>query len=269
MTNSVLVFVPCYNCERQIARVVRQFQAVPRDTIHEILIVDNCSQDGTARLAAANLSSTGPIPSRVVRNTHNYGLGGSHKAAFAYAERRGHSHVVVLHGDDQGTLSDVLPVLQSGAHRQFDACLGARFMPGSRLIGYSGFRSFGNRTFNLLFSAAVGRRVFDLGSGLNVFARSVFASSAVLRYPDDLRFNVHVLLGMYDRAQQVSYFPISWREEDQVSNVKIISQALRTACAAAHYVFRREHLRNGEHRITPRDSYTFEIVAEHGGDPRP
>jgi hypothetical protein len=47
-------------------------------------------------------------------------------------------------------------------------------------------------------------------------------------------------------------FPISWREEDQVSNVTMFTQALRTATAAGEYVFRRERLRSGEYRSVPR-----------------
>jgi len=265
MTDRILVFIPCYNCERQIARVLKQFEKVPPGTFHEVLVVDNRSRDRTASVAAAALPSVGPMPARVVRNSENYGLGGSHKAAFAYATRQGHSHVLVLHGDDQGSIDDVLPILRSGDHRRFDACLGARFMRGSRLIGYSRLRRLGNRAFNALFSVAVGRRVFDLGSGLNIFGPAVFGSGSILKYPDDLRFNVLLLLGMYDRALRVSYFPISWREDDQVSNVKMISQALRTAAAAGDYVFRRQRLRSGEHRSAPRESYTFEVIAEHAG----
>jgi hypothetical protein len=137
-------------------------------------------------------------------------------------------------------------------------------MPDSRLIGYSRLRRVGNHVFNALFSTAVGRRIFDLGSGLNVFGSAVFASSAILRFPDDLRFNVHLLLSLYDQNLRVSYFPISWREDDQVSNVKMFTQALRTAIAAGEYVFRRERLRSGEHRSESRVSYTFEVIAEHG-----
>jgi glycosyltransferase involved in cell wall biosynthesis len=263
VTDRILVFIPCYNCERQIGRVLRQFRIVPAGTFEEILVVDNRSRDRTASVAAEALSSAGSTPARVVRNIENYGLGGSHKAAFAYAAGERFSHVVVLHGDDQGSIDEVLPILRAGDHRRFDACLGARFMHGSRLLGYSRLRRAGNRAFNALFSASVGRRVFDLGSGLNIFGSAAFESSACLRFPDDLRFNVHLLLSLYDRNLRVSYFPISWREDDQVSNVKMFTQALRTATAAGEYVLRRERLRSGEYRSVPRASYTFEVVAEH------
>lgn len=263
----ILVVIPCYNCERQIVRVLRQFRDVPAGTFQEVLVVDNRSSDATISVATASLPLLGALPATVVRNGENYGLGGSHKAAFEYATRESFSHVVVLHGDDQGRIDDLLPILAAGDHRHFAACLGARFMRGSRLLGYSRLRRFGNRVFNALFSAAVAHPVHDLGSGLNIFAASVFANREWQGFPDDLRFNVYLLLSLYDRRMKISYFPISWREDDQVSNVRMFSQALRTLAAAGEYVFRRKRVRSGEHRSSPRASYPFEVVAEHAGEP--
>nr|MDQ6925900.1 glycosyltransferase family 2 protein [Candidatus Eremiobacteraeota bacterium] len=256
---------PCYNCEPQIPRVLAQFRSIPADLFDEVLVVDNGSRDGTVRAAVEALPHVGTRRAAVVRNDDNYNLGGSHKAAFAYAEREGFTHVVVLHGDDQGNLADLVPVMRDGAHRRYDACLGSRFMRGARLQGYSRFRTFGNAVFNGLFTAAARRRVLDLGSGLNVFARAVYAGGAAQRYPDDLRFNVYLLLGMIDRGQRFMFFPITWREDDQVSNVKIVSQALRTLTIAREYVFQRRRFRDDEHRTVPREGYTFQVVARHEG----
>lgn len=269
MADRILVFIPCYNCERQIPRVLAQFRSVPADLFDEVLVIDNGSRDGTVAAAAAALPAVGARRARVARNDHNYNLGGSHKAAFAYAEREGFSHVVVLHGDDQGSLADLVPIMRDGAHRRYDACLGSRFMRGARLQGYSRVRTLGNAVFNGLFTVAARRRVLDLGSGLNVFARAVYAGGAAHRYPDDLRFNVYLLLGMIDGGQRFLFFPITWREDDQVSNVKIVSQALRTLTIAREYLFQRRAFREGEHRAVPRDAYTFQVVAEHGATAAP
>ena len=267
MGDRVLVFIPCYNCEPQIRRVLEQFADLPDAPIHELLVIDNGSRDGTVQAAVEALAGLPDLRATIVRNVANYNLGGSHKAAFRFAADNGFSHVVVLHGDDQASLADVLPILQRGAHRQYDACLGARFMPGSQLLGYSPIRRWGNAVFNRLFSLCAGQRVYDLGSGLNVFARSVFSGDALLRYPDDLRFNVYVLLGLFDRGLRTSFFPISWREEDQISNVRIVSQSLRTLYVAGEYLLNRSRFRHGEHRAVPRSSYPFEVVVRRDGGP--
>jgi dolichol-phosphate mannosyltransferase len=266
VTARILVFVPCYNCEPQIGRVLAQFRDVPAGLFEELLIVDNRSQDHT--VDAARVAMQQVVGPRVVlvRNEENYGLGGSHKAAFAYAEREGFSHVVVLHGDDQGSIADLLPLLLAEEHLRIDACLGARFMSRSRLIGYSALRRVGNHVFNALFSIAVAGRVHDLGSGLNVFARTVYEGDVLLRFPDDLRFNVYLLLSLYARPLRLRFFPISWRELDQVSNVKMVSQALRTLRAAVDYRLAPRTALAGEHRTRTRDHYRFEVLATHSLD---
>jgi glycosyltransferase involved in cell wall biosynthesis len=253
--------VPCYNCEPQIGRVLDQFRGVPVGLFEEVLVVDNRSRDNTVDAARGAMHHVVGPRVVLVRNEENYGLGGSHKAAFAYAEREGFTHVVVLHGDDQGSIADVLPLLLAGDHLRFDACLGARFMSSSRLIGYSLLRRVGNHVFNALFSIAVAGRVRDLGSGLNVFAATVYDGDVLRGFPDDLRFNVYLLLSLYARRLRLRFFPISWRELDQISNVKMVSQALRTLRAAVEYGVDPRSTLARDHRPVARDRYRFEVLA--------
>ncbi|HEY0044824.1 MAG TPA: glycosyltransferase family 2 protein [Allosphingosinicella sp.] len=261
MHDNILLFIPCYNCAPQVKRVLARCSAAASEGIAEILLLDNGSSDGTVEAAVAAAPEAGAPRVTIGRNRANFGLGGSHKAAFAYAERNGFTHVITLHGDDQGDLADLSPILHAGEHRRQDACLGARFAPGARLQGYSRFRIFGNHVFNALFSALAMRRIHDLGSGLNIVGRSVFADPAVLRHSDDLRFNIYLLLTMIDAGRRLSFFPISWREDDQVSNVRMASQAMKTLEIAGEYLLRRKRFREADHREVRRADYGFDVVA--------
>lgn len=262
--DKILVFIPAYNCAPQIGRVLLKMNNVPRGTFAEVLVLDNQSRDNTSDAAAAAAANVTTVSVKIARNRSNYGLGGSHKAAFAYAAQHGFTHVVVLHGDDQGDIQDLLPVLEAGTHRTLDACLGSRFMRGSKTPGYSAFRTFGNHVFNLLFSTAAQQKVTDLGSGLNLFGRAVFEDPGIQRFSDDLRFNCYLLLGLADKKLRFSFFPISWREEDQVSNVKIVSQSVKTLEIIREYVLRRKFFRNGEHRTVEHANYVFDVIASNG-----
>jgi glycosyltransferase involved in cell wall biosynthesis len=245
MADRILVFIPCYNCAPQIGRVLAQLKGSVAGYVEEVLVLDNGSRDGTVE-SAISMAAEAEVPRvTVARNRDNYNLGGSHKSAYAYAAAQGFTHVITLHGDDQGDIRDIEPVLSSGTHNRYDACMGARFTRGARLKGYSSFRIFGNYVFNLAFSAAARRWITDMGSGLNLLARSAFSDPAILRLPDDLHFNPYLLLDMIDRGNRVTFFPISWREEDQVSNVKMASQALKTLGAAKGYALNRPSLPSG------------------------
>jgi glycosyltransferase involved in cell wall biosynthesis len=262
----ILVFIPVYNCERQIPRVLAQFEnpAIAQH-ISEILVLDNGSKDGTieaARLAAQRLQT---LPVKVARNRDNYGLGGSHKSAFGYATEREFTHVVVLHGDDQGDIRDLLPVISSQLHWQNDCCLGSRFMRGSRRSGYSAFRVFGNLCFNLLYSIAAWQPVYDLGSGLNIYSVAFLRESFYRQYHDGLHFNCFLLLGSAARKARMSFFPISWREEDQVSNVRIIRQSLQTFYLAAASTLTGQRFLSAEHRAQAHSSYRFDVLHSNLG----
>jgi glycosyltransferase involved in cell wall biosynthesis len=261
MADKILAFIPCYNCVAQIPRVLAQFNADVGPLIHEVLVLDNGSRDGTMEAAIAHAPSAQAGRVVVARNRGNYNLGGSHKSAYRYAEANGFTHVITLHGDDQGDIRDIVPLLKDGTLNRYDACMGARFTTSPRLRGYSAFRIAGNYVFNLIFSAASRRWVTDMGSGLNMLARRAFADPALNRLPDDLFFNPYLLLDMYDRGNKVMFFPISWREDDQVSNVKMASQAMKTLTAPREFLFRRKAFRTTDYRSVKHESYVFDEMA--------
>ncbi len=258
MIDKILVFIPCYNCETQIVRVLEQFrdQDISR-RFDTILVLDNGSTDNTVSAVLKKRSDLNHLPVIVGRNNENYGLGGSHKVAFDYAIENEFTHVVVLHGDDQGSILDLMSEISAGNHNKYDCCLGARFHPSSRIVGYSKFRTFGNRVFNGIFTLAARRRVYDLGAGLNIYKTNMLKGRFYLKYSDDLRFNCYLLIGTISRNLTTHFFSISWRESDQVSNVKLFSQSFHTLNIAIGYLFGKNSYLEMEHRQSKRRQYSF------------
>jgi glycosyltransferase involved in cell wall biosynthesis len=257
----ILVFIPCYRCEPQIQRVIAQFDEDIQKLVDTVMVVDNRSPDNTLTTAIeAGKNKLQNCHFIAWKNTDNYGLGGSHKAAFRYAIDNDFDHLIVLHGDDQADIRDLKTHLESGEHNKYDCFLGARFMPGSQLKGYSWLRTFGNRAYNLLFSIQVLKRVYDLGSGLNMYRLAAFKEFYYKNIPDDLTFNYVMLLGSYNRQQAVKFFPITWREEDQVANVRLFSQATRVLKLLAGYFFCRDKFLKTEMRAKTFATYHGEIT---------
>jgi glycosyltransferase involved in cell wall biosynthesis len=263
MSVRVIAFIPMYRCERQIGRVLNQFACSKiSDRFVEILALDNCSPDDTVGQAIETAKRLNLGKVTVARNQENYGLGGSHKAAFCYAIDRGFSHIAVLHGDDQGAVADLLPVLEAKQHLTFDCCLGARFHPQARISGYSLVRVLGNRMFNAGFSLISGRRLHDLGSGLNLYRTETLTSRYWWRFRDDLTFNYCMVLAHVALEQSITFFPISWREDDQISNARLFSQSWRTLGLLTRFARNQAQLLDAELRVTPRQAYCLDIVEE-------
>lgn len=262
MADRILVFVPMYNCAPQITRVLQSFENASNATPFAGLIcVDNRSTDDTQHAARTALPKIAVPNWALLENVENYGLGGSHKVAIRYGLENGYSHLVVLHGDDQGSVTDILPLIAQGVHRQVDCLLGARFMKGSRLVGYSWLRTAANEVFNRIFSLAAKQRLFDLGSGLNMYRLSIFRDGFHHRFADDLTFNYYMILATARRGLSHRFFPLTWREEDQVSNAKLFRQGRRMLVMLRRMFTAPEAFLADEHRAKPREAYDFRVVA--------
>ena len=114
-----------------------------------------------------------------------------------------------------------------------------------------------------MFSLVANRVIYDLGSGLNLYRLETFREYYFKTFPDDLTFNYVMLLASYYHKQKVRYFPISWREEDQRSNVKLFQQAFKVLGLLAGYALKRGKFVNSDLRAQAFDDYTGQIVYRH------
>ncbi len=260
--DKILLFIPGYNCEKQIVRVLEQLDEGILSFLTEIIVINNRSTDRTEEAVIEYMEEYPQVPLTLLRNQDNYGLGGSHKTAFQYAIDHEYDYVIVLHGDDQGDIHDMDRVLKKKLYKKYDCCLGGRFMRGSRLKGYSLFRTFGNIIYNFLFSVVVRNRIFDLGSGLNMYSVSMLKDHFYEKFPDKLTFNYCMILASHYYKHRIMFFPITWREEDQVSNVKMASQAVSVLKMLVSYRRNHEFIKT-ELREIPRSAYLADVIQKN------
>ncbi|MBL4262782.1 glycosyltransferase family 2 protein [Vibrio fluvialis] len=240
--SKIILFIPCYNCENQIVRVIKQLENNDNyKYFSEILLIDNRSLDNTVGNSISRLKNSNIDNVKVLKNSQNLGLGGTHKVAFRYAKESDATHVAVLHGDDQGDIEDLIKLLKNSEYNNYDCCLGSRFHHKSRLRGYSKLRIVGNWVFNSIFSICSGKLITDLGSGLNIYKVTSIENDRIVRFSNDLTFNCYMILFSVSQHHKIKFFDITWKEEDQISNVKLFSQAKKTLKIALSFLFNREN----------------------------
>lgn len=263
MADRILLFIPMYNCEKQVTRVLNQIDAEVAQFVTECVVINNRSTDSGEQVVSDYLNNTDvKVPVKLLRNDENYGLGGSHKVAFDYAINNNMDYVICLHGDDQGAIKDFLPALKSGDYRKYDCFLGARFMKGAKLMGYSKIRIWGNYVFNWLFSIVVRKKVYDLGSGLNMYKVEPLKNKYYEKFPDTLYFNDCMILAYVYYNMNMHFEPITWREEDQVSNNKLIKFSISLLKMLGSYTKDKKRYMTSEMREKTIDNYTAQIVAQ-------
>jgi glycosyltransferase involved in cell wall biosynthesis len=229
----ICVVIPAYKCEKQITRVLEGFDESLRAKIERVKVIENRSPDSTLDCVVEYTRGagwTGFI--EVWRNNNNYGLGGTHKVAFLAAIHEGYDYLAILHGDAQALTSDLARLIDYATkHPDCAAVLGARFMRGSKLTGYSTLRTWGNHGLNMLYSLLSFKRTYDMGSGLNLFRVKDLKEMDFLGFQDAFTFNHDLLLTYFRRRAKVAFVPISWFETDQISNAKTFQvgwKALKT-----------------------------------------
>src|SRR4028119_2344958 len=135
------VLMPVFNERATLSEILRRVQAVPVDK--EIIVVDNCSTDGTREDLEMMLERGEAEPERgsghlrIVLQTRNLGKGASVRRALALA--RG-EYVIVQDADLEYDPRDYLKLLavaekptkgRADRSRGRDAVFGTRLMPGT------------------------------------------------------------------------------------------------------------------------------------------
>lgn len=144
------VVIPCLNEEESIGRVVAD---IPRDLVTQIIVVDNCSTDRTAEVAAA-------AGATVVRE----GRPGYGRACLTGVRAAGEVDVIALMDGDYSDYPDELPrLLQPIAEGRADLVIGSRTRGHVEEGALTPQQRFGNWLTARLMLLLYGLRVSDLG----------------------------------------------------------------------------------------------------------
>ncbi len=165
----VSVVIPCFNEQRTIEQVIRAVRAAPIQNL-EIIVVDDCSTDGTATLLREKIE---PMADRVIYQPRNLGKGAALRAGFAAA-----SGEIILVQDadleyDPQEYPNLLEPIFSG---NADAVFGSRFMGGRphRVLYF--WHMVGNKALTLLSNIFTNLNLTDLETGYKAFRSSLLQS---------------------------------------------------------------------------------------------
>jgi glycosyltransferase involved in cell wall biosynthesis len=198
--DSLLVIVPAFNEEEAVASVVR--------AVHEhmpgagVLVIDDCSRDGTVSAARAAGAQILPMP-------HHLGLGGCVQAGYILAYELGYAYVIRVDGDGQHDPRDIPRVFERLRGSGCDMVIGSRFADEDSSRSTSVVRWLGIRFFRAVLRPILGKPVQDPTSGfvgVNRRALDVFSRSFPLEYPE-----IEALVVLQRRAFRFEEVPVKMR----------------------------------------------------------
>ncbi|MBL8239838.1 MAG: glycosyltransferase family 2 protein [Bryobacterales bacterium] len=173
----LMVLIPAFNEEGAVATVIREVRALHPEL--PILVVDDCSADGTRTVALEAGADVLTVP-------YHLGLGGCVQAGYRLAFDLGFHYVIRLDGDGQHDPA-YLALIRDTLFQS-----GVQMVIGSRYIGGNGehtsfARGVGIVFFRRFLGLILRKQVHDPTSGyvgVNRQALEVFARSFPLEYPE-------------------------------------------------------------------------------------
>jgi glycosyltransferase involved in cell wall biosynthesis len=208
----VAVLIPCYNEEKTVAGVVRDFRAqLPGASIY---VYDNNSKDRTSEEAAK--------AGAIVRRENRQGKGNVIRSMFRQIDA---DIYVMVDGDGTYPAERVHELIAPVAAGEADMVNGSRLHSLSR----SSFRSLnllGNKLFLFLLNAIFKVRLTDLLSGYRAFGRNLVKNLPVLSRGFDIE--TELTLKAIERNYRILEVPVnlSSRPEGSESKIHILRDGL-------------------------------------------
>ncbi len=151
----VSVVIPALNEARNLEHV---FAALPAG-LHEVIVVDGHSTDGTPEIARQLLPGV-----RVITQTRK-GKGNALACGFAAVT----GDIIVMIDADGSTDPAEIPRFVSALTEGADFAKGSRFAPGAGSSDITALRRLGNRALGMVVNATFGTSYSDLCYGYNAF----------------------------------------------------------------------------------------------------
>lgn len=170
------VVIPVYNEKSTLREIIRQVLAAPIDLRRELIVVDDCSTDGTSALCDALPETFPGAPIRVFKHARNQGKGAALRTGFAQAKG---DIVLVQDADLEYSPTDYPRLLQPILDGRADVVYGSRFAGGEahRVLYY--WHSVGNRFLTTLSNMFTDLNLTDMETCYKVFRTEVLRSIAI------------------------------------------------------------------------------------------
>ncbi len=209
MTVDLSVVIPAFNEEKRLPgtlAVILPFLRA-RGESFEVVVVDDGSRDGTARVSR----EAGPEV-RVIQNPGNRGKGYSVRNGMLNAQGSWR----LMSDADLSTPIEELDGLRKAMTEGASVAIASRAVPGANLEKRQSFmRESSGRFFNLIVRSLLLRGIKDTQCGFKLF--SAAAAEAAFRGSklDGFAFDVEALRLAHRAGFKIREVPVTWRNHEQ------------------------------------------------------
>lgn len=176
MISMLVVMIPTYNEAENIGGLIKEILSLRIGDI-KIIVVDDDSPDGTARVAEAAAKKTGKVT--VIRRKER-GRGTAGIRGFQEALKYNATHIIEMDADFSHDPSYIPALLEMA--KKYDIAVGSRMIEGGDTEGRGVFRDALSASGALFTRAVLGLSVMDAQSGYKCYRRRVLESMDFSRF---------------------------------------------------------------------------------------
>lgn len=236
----ICVVLPAYKAEDTLEATYRE---IPFDIVDEVVLVDDCSPDGTIEIAK-KLGIQ-----HVIRHEENRGYGGNQKSCYDKALSLGADIVVMLHPDYQYDPRLIESMCYLIANGVYPVVLGSRILgKGALKGGMPKYKYFFNRCLTAFQNFVMSQKLAEYHTGYRAFSREVLEGINYHANSDDFVFDNQMLAQIFYAGFEVAeitcptkYFP----EASSINFHHSVKYGLGVVRTSLSYRFQKWHLGRG------------------------
>jgi len=211
MSHKVIVVMPAYNAEKTVERTVSD---IPKGSVDQIILVDDCSKDKTVDVAR-RLGLT------VISHEKNLGYGGNQKTCYRAALEAGADYVVMIHPDYQYDARLVPYLTGLLKDNVCDVVLGNRIRTRKEALdgGMPIWKYIANRGLTAIENLMMGQNLGEWHSGMRAYNRKVLETIPWERNSNDFVFDCEFLVQAAAGGFRIGDIPVEARYFKEASSI--------------------------------------------------
>lgn len=214
--NKLSVIVPAYNEAPTIKEILRQILAVDFGVEFEVVVVDDCSTDGTYEIVQAFAAADGKDRVRALRKDYNSGKGHSIQKGLEVASG---DVAVVQDADFEYDPREIPGLLEPIRRGEVDVVYGSRFLGVSRPDGMALPNFLANKFLTFLTNILYGCRLTDMETCYKLVRMDVLRSIELNANRFD--FEPELTTKLVKKGIKIVEFPISYKGRSASEGKKI------------------------------------------------
>jgi len=206
-----IVVMPAYNAEKTLERTLND---IPKGSTDKVIVVDDCSSDGTVALSKK-------LGLKTIVHDKNLGYGGNQKTCYKAALEDGADIIIMLHPDyqyDAKLIPYMTGLILEGV---CDVILGSRIRTRHEALkgGMPLYKYLMNRLLTLIQGSILGIAVSETHTGYRAYRRSVLETVPFERNSNDFVFDQQMIAQVIHFKFHMGEIPVPTRYFKEASSI--------------------------------------------------